>query len=108
MGWRDGWTFYPSDSKEKVIHENHQLQEPDGHNLKLLWADFIDSIEKKRQPVCDIESSHRSSVLPMLGMLSYKLGRGVAWDGDKERITKDKEANNLLRREYREPWKYPV
>jgi hypothetical protein len=44
----------------------------------------------------------------MLGMLSYKLGRGVAWDGDKETIPNDPEAQKLLRREYREPWKYPA
>ena len=84
MGWRDGWTFHPTDSKKKTIHEDHQLQEPDGHNLTLLWADFLQAIETKSEPVCGIEPSHRSSVLPMLGMLSYKLGRGVAWEGDKE------------------------
>ena len=108
MGWRDGWTFHPADPKEKTIHEDHKLQEPDGHNLKLLWADFLNSIEKKSKPVCDIESSHRSSVLPMLGMLSYKLGRGVEWDGNKETIPNDPEAQKLLRREYRKPWKYPA
>ena len=108
MGWRDGWTFHPTDSKKKTIHEDHQLQEPDGHNLTLLWADFLRAIETKSEPVCGIEPSHRSSVLPMLGMLSYKLGRGVAWDGDKETIPNDPEAQKLLRREYREPWKYPA
>ena len=45
MGWRDGWTFYPSNGREKVIHENAQLQEPDGHNIKLLWADFLKAID---------------------------------------------------------------
>ena len=69
---------------------------------------LIEAIEEKRPPVCNIESSHRSSVLPMLGMLSYKLGRGVAWDGDKETIPGDTKAQKLLRREYREPWQYPV
>lgn len=108
MGWRDGWTFHPADSKEKTIHEDNQLQEPDGHNLKLLWADFLRAIETKAEPVCGIEPSHRSSVLPLLGMLSYKLGRGVAWDAEKETIPNDPEAQKLLRREYREPWKYPA
>ena len=40
-------------------------------------------------------------------MLSLKLGRGVEWDGKKERIVGDEEANLLLRREYRRPWVYP-
>ena len=40
-------------------------------------------------------------------MLSYKLGRSVQWDGEKEEIVGDPEANKLLRREYRGAWKYP-
>ena len=40
-------------------------------------------------------------------MLSYKLGRSVQWDGEKEMCVGDAEANKLLRREYRKPWVYP-
>jgi len=40
-------------------------------------------------------------------MLSLKLGRSVQWDGEKEEIVDDYEANNLLRRKYRKPWVYP-
>ena len=40
-------------------------------------------------------------------MLSLKLGRSVRWDGEKEVIVGDAEANKLLRRDYRAPWKYP-
>jgi predicted dehydrogenase len=107
MGWRDGWTFYPLNSKEAVIHEKAQLQEPDGHNLKLLWADFLESIAKGRQPVAHIEQAHRSTCLSLLGMLSLKLGRSVQWDGGKEEIVGDAEGSRLLSRPYRAPWEYP-
>jgi hypothetical protein len=40
-------------------------------------------------------------------MLSLKLGRSVEWDGEKEVVVGDAEANQLLRREYRGPWVYP-
>ena len=108
MGWRDGWTFHPRDSKEPEIHEDPRFDnERDGHNLTPLWADFIDSIEKGRTPVADIEAAHRSSVVPMLGMISYKLGRSIEWDGRSESILNDPEAQRLLRRDYREPWLHP-
>jgi predicted dehydrogenase len=107
MGWRDGWTFYPANAREAVIHEKAQLQEPDGHNLRLLWADFLDSIEQGRSPVADIERAHRSTCLSLLGMLSFRLGRSVHWDGAKEQILDDAEANQLLSRKYRGPWEYP-
>jgi predicted dehydrogenase len=107
MGWRDGWTFYPADSNGKVIHEDAQLQEPDGHNIKLLWANFLESIETRKQPAADIELAHRSTSLSLLGMLSLKLGRSIQWDGEKEIIVGDPEANKLLSRPYRGPWEYP-
>ena len=107
IGWRDGWTFYPVNSKEQIIHGDSQLQEPDGHNLTLLWSDFINALDNNKQPTCDIESAHRSSVLPMLGMISYKLGRSIAWDGTTETIPNDAEATKLLTRAYRGSWEYP-
>jgi hypothetical protein len=45
--------------------------------------------------------------MALLGMLSLKLGRSVHWDGEKEVILHDPEANKLLRRAYRSPWEYP-
>lgn len=108
IGWRDGWTFYPTNPKEATVHGDSQLQEPDGHNIALLWQDFVDAIDKKRKPVADVETAHRSSCLPLLGMLSWKAGRSIQWDADKETIIGDAEASKLLSRPYRGEWKYPV
>ena len=40
-------------------------------------------------------------------MLSLKIGRSVRWDGEKEEIIGDAEANRLLRRSYRALWQHP-
>ena len=108
MGWMDGWTFYPADSKKSVIHQDAQLNKPDDQNIAQLWDDFLKAIKTKSLPTCDIEIGHRSTNMALLGMLSYKLGRSVEWDGEKEVIKGDAEANKLLSREYRGEWKYPV
>jgi len=50
---------------------------------------------------------HRSTNLSLLGMLSLKLGRSLQWDGEKEVVVGDMQANRLLRRAYRGPWEYP-
>lgn len=107
VGWRDGWTFYPSDSKQQIVHQEAQLQQPDGHSNKLLWADFMQAIETGQRPVCDIEVGHQATNCALLGMLSYKLGRSIQWDGRIEKVVGDEQANKLLRREYRAPWQYP-
>jgi predicted dehydrogenase len=108
IGWRDGWTFYPAGKGGKVQHEAAQLQEPDGHNIKLLWADFMKAIAQRRAPVAGIELAHRSSVLPLLGMISWRVGRSIQWDSAKEQIIDDPEAHQLLSRPYRAPWIYPA
>jgi predicted dehydrogenase len=109
MGWQDGWKFYPSNSSEPVIQEKAGLHEPDQQNIRELWTDLLECIESPgRLPVCDIETGHRSTNLSLLGMLSLKLGRSLAWDGEKELVPGDDEANRLLSREYRGEWEYPV
>ncbi len=105
MGWRKGWTFYGRGGK--VLSEPAQLNKPDDQNIRELWADFLDAIEKKHRPVCDIEIGHRSTNMALLGMLSLKLGRSIQWDGEKEMCVGDDEANALLARKYRAPWEYP-
>ena len=107
MGWRDGWTFYPSDARKEVVHQDAQHKEPDGHSIDLLWADFIDSIESSRRPKCDVQIGHDATNMSLLGMLSYKLGRSIQWDGQNERVVGDDEANELLSRPYRGSWEYP-
>jgi len=108
MGWRDGWTFYPARKSGQVLHEDPSFDnERDGHNVPPLWRDFLEAIENGRRPAADVETGHFATNLSLLGMLSWKLGRSIEWDGAKERIHGDPEANALLRREYRSPWTYP-
>ena len=108
LGWRDGWTFYPSKKSGTKLHGNPKLNAPDDQNIKELWADFMQAIRTKSKPACDIEYGHKATNISLLGMLSYKLGRSIEWDGDKELVVDDPEANSLLSREYRGDWEYPV
>lgn len=107
LGWLDGWTFYPSSKSKNTIHEDPVLHTDDKHNIRELWRNFMDSVEKKQVPVCDIAIGHRSTNMSLLGMLSYKAGRSIEWDPEKEIIIGDPEASGLLSREYRQPWNYP-
>jgi predicted dehydrogenase len=107
QGWHEGWTFYATDAKKEPLHEKPTLHEPDQQNIRELWTDLLACIENKRRPVSDIEEIHRSTNMALLGMLSLKLGRAIQWDGEREECLNDPQANSMLRREYRAPWKYP-
>lgn len=108
MGWQKGWTFYPTSDRDPVITEPAKLNAPDSQNIKELFADFLHAIRTGTKPVSDIGEVHLSTNMALLGMLSLKIGKSIAWDGEKERILGDEAANLLLRRPYRKGWEYPT
>jgi hypothetical protein len=70
-------------------------------------ANFLTCVETRQLPVSDILEGHYSTGMCLLGMVSQKLGRGIKWDGEREVVPGDEEANRLLSRIYRPPWMYP-
>lgn len=108
IGWLDGWTFYPRNKDHQIIKVEPQLNQPDNQNIQQLWANFMQSIENPNQlPYCDIYKGHLSTNLSLLAMISMKTGQSLDWDGEKEVILNSSQANKLLERDYRGPWKYP-
>jgi predicted dehydrogenase len=68
-------------------------------------ADWFKSIrEGHLRPAVDIEIAHRTATLCNLGNLSLLLGRKLVWDGDKQEVVGDPQANRLLSRPQRYPY----
>jgi len=107
MGWQQGAVFYPIGGRKEPVKFPPRLNKPDDQNIKELWRDFLQAIQSGKRPVSDVEDVCNSTNISLLGMLSYKLGRGIRWDGDRGVILNDPEANQLLQRKYRSPWIYP-
>ena len=68
-------------------------------------ANFLDCIKTRKLPICDVEIGHRSVTVCHLGNIAGRLGRKFRWDAAKEQIPDDQEANAMLARPYRAPWK---
>jgi len=73
------------------------------------FGNFIAAVRSgnREDLTCDIEVGHRSTVLPELGNISYRLGRELAFDGLSETFVDDPEADKMLTRNYREPFVVP-
>lgn len=65
---------------------------------------FLDCVKSRKQPIADLESSHRVATACHLANISLRTGRKIFWDADKEEIIGDAEAANMLVRPYRKPW----
>jgi hypothetical protein len=69
---------------------------------------FVEAIKSRKEPPNEIENGHYSSVPGHLLNIAYRVGRRIKWDAEKEVVLDDAEANKLVGREYRAPWKLVV
>ncbi|MGC3969391.1 MAG: Gfo/Idh/MocA family oxidoreductase [Pirellulales bacterium] len=67
--------------------------------------DWIEAIKARRKPICDVEIGHRSGSVCALGNIGYQLMRPLRWNPQTEQFADDAEANALVTRELRAPWK---
>nr|UXE44376.1 inositol 2-dehydrogenase/D-chiro-inositol 3-dehydrogenase [uncultured bacterium] len=94
---------YAEDATEKDL-ERHVASA-----LRRHWLNFLKCREDRSRPVADIEQGHISSSSCILANISQSLGgRTIVWDAEKHQCVGDDEANKLLKRPYREPWKHPA
>ncbi len=93
---------FPEDKTEKGL-ERHVAPA-----LRRHIKDFLQAVETRGKPVADIEQGYISSASCILANLAMQLGRTLTWDPQQQRIVGDEEANRLLARPYRNPWKHPT
>jgi predicted dehydrogenase len=75
------------------------------YNSKDHYADWLDAIRKRTDPVCKIEIGASSVTVCHLGNIAYTLQRPLKWDPKREVFPGDDEANRLLSRPYCSPWR---
>ena len=66
------------------------------------YQDWLDSIKNRTQPICDVETGHRSATICNIVNIGYQLGRTLEWDPENEQFKGDAEANALRSRENRD------
>ena len=82
---------------------------PSGKGSGDHYANFIDCVRSRRAEDIHspIEEAHISTTLVHLANASYRLGRALRFDPEKECVIGDEEANRLLRGSYRAPYIVP-
>jgi predicted dehydrogenase len=81
----------PTDGKHARVSPGHQ-------------RDFLDAVKSRKDPIMTIEAGHRVATQCNLAAISYKIGRPVEWDIEKELFVGDAEANALISNPGRGPW----
>lgn len=68
-------------------------------------SDWMDCIQTRKAPVCDVETGHRSATVCSLLNLAYINQQRIQWNPKKERFIGGTGNPKWLGRDYRAPWK---
>jgi predicted dehydrogenase len=86
----------PSSATRLYVSENHA-------------RNFIECVRSRQDPICTAEVGHRSVSVCHLGNISLRLGgRRLEWDPAAEKFRGDAEAQAMVNRPMRAPWKLPT
>jgi predicted dehydrogenase len=86
--------------REPIGPEEVHLYTSPGHG-----ENFLHCVRTRQRAVCDVEIGHRTMSVCHLGNIAYWLRRPLKWDPAAERFLGDAEADRLLNRARREPWR---
>jgi predicted dehydrogenase len=107
----DGWVFVnrgvletqPKSLLESKIGPNElHLPVSDLHE-----KNFIECVKSRARTLCPVEVAVRSDSVCQLAWITFKLQqRKLKWDPEKEIFPNDPDANLLMKRTLRSPWRY--
>jgi len=87
-------TYYKPRGKDALIPPLGEFQ-----------REWINACKGSLKTSCDFDYGGKMIELMMLGLVAYRTGKKINYDGKEGRVTDNEVANNLLRRTYRPGWK---
>lgn len=66
---------------------------------------LYECIKSRKETVAPAEVAHRSCSVCLLGDIAMRLGRKLKWDPSSEQFVNDADANKLLSKPMRSPWR---
>jgi len=104
-----GW-IHLTDGGEITAEPQSILQERSVPRVS--WAymaghvrNFLDSIKSRKLTVSHPELAHRAHTIAHCANICLRLGRPVRWNPETERFVDDAQANRMLQRAKRAPWR---
>jgi predicted dehydrogenase len=102
---RSGYTVTAEARGGKKLGEVIETMRGGAHNHH---AVFIDCVRNHKKPPADVEVGHHASNPGHLMNIAWRVGRKIRWDAAKEQVLDDPQANALVSKQYRAPWKLEV
>jgi predicted dehydrogenase len=106
---RGQWRVAPEMSDDKPLTKEIPVTPVKDDGLVRHAADFIACVkDRSRTPACPIESAANTAIICQMGNIALRTGRKVHWDAAAGKFKGDAEANALIARRYRAPYRLPA
>jgi predicted dehydrogenase len=104
---RGGFEVIPETKREKDVNVARTLPLSRGTSEQSLAhiRNFLDCMKSRQRPNSDVEAAHYATATPHLGNIAFLTQRKLRWDAAREQIIGDAEANKMVSKPYRAPWK---
>ncbi len=106
---RGGFEIIPETKRERDLNVARTLPMSRGTSEQHLThvRNFLDCIKSRQRPNSDVEIGHYATMTPHLGNIAFRTGRKIRWDVEREQVIGDPEANQMVSKPYRAPWRLP-
>jgi predicted dehydrogenase len=95
---------YQDDRDARMEPIRKEFAEGYAQHVRDHTRNFLDCIKSRAKPHADVEIGHRSTSMALLANIALATESTVHWDPQREQITNNPQANELLHYEYRKPW----
>ncbi len=86
--------------RQKIGPDEIHLYESKNHP-----ENFVKCAKSRQRPASDADVGYRSITVCHLGNIAYRLNRPLKWDPEKEQFVNDPQADRMLKRPMRSPWR---
>jgi predicted dehydrogenase len=104
-------TLFVTDTRWEIIPQGRgaqpEVKQVRGDLAAAHMGEFLRAVQTREQPMCTPQEAFNSSSTVQLAMIAYELGQKLRWDAQAQRIIDNPQAQAMLKREYRAPWKHP-
>lgn len=108
----DGWLWI--NRAEIDANDEALFKTPLPENAQHLYAssdhmgNLFDCVRSRKDPICEVQTGHRSAAISHLGAIALRLGKKLQWDPENEVFVGEnaKEGNAMAVREMRKPYDY--
>jgi predicted dehydrogenase len=100
-----GWEIFAEPKKKGKVEEIKREMRTTEAVRAAHAGNFLECIQSRQAPVENLDVGHHVSTVAHLGNVALRSRSRIEWDAKNERVVGNDEANRLIARPYRAPWR---